>query len=340
MVTDRRAVSMSDVAARAGVSAMTVSRVLNNKGGVSADTQDRVLAAAAGLDYHANQSARSLRLGASDRITVVVRTHPNLDFRMVSAFEHVARHDHRRVEVTITGPTRHPPPGGRTGALDAAVSGTVMVDVDLEEAATGMWQAPAGSVVVVTAEKPVAGGVPTVSTQDDEGARLAVAHLVDLGHERIAHVAGPRGSGRSVARQRGWALALSQAGLGRGRLARGDWSSESGELATAGLLVGAEPPTAVFVADDAMAMGVLKHLHRSGIDVPDEVSVMGFGDLPGVDSLIPGLSTVRLDYPRVAAEALELMGDTVRPTGVHEVRGTPQLVLRESTGPVLSPPRG
>lgn len=326
MASGRRAVSMADVVDQAGVSAMTVSRVLNNKGGVATPTHDRVLAAVAVLDYRPNQNARSLRTGTTDRICVVVRPHPNLDTRLFSAFDLTAQAHHRVMELFIGSSA---PRGSGNLSGDTVLRGAIVVDVDLEEAATTIWRSSGEPAVLVTAETPVAAAVPTVSTRDDEGARRAVAHLVGQGHDRIAHVAGPRGSGRSVARQRGWLEALQEAGSGRGRLVRGDWTSESGERAAADLFDRAEQPTAVFVADDAMAIGVLKHLHRRGVAVPGEVSVMGFGDLPGVQSLIPGLSTVRLDYPGVATATfahLEQGG------GAATVPAVPQLVLRESTG--------
>jgi DNA-binding LacI/PurR family transcriptional regulator len=163
------------------------------------------------------------------------------------------------------------------------------------------------------------------------GAGLAVQHLVSLGHTSIAHVSGPQDWMDAAARAEGWRRALEEAGLPEGVLVEGDWSAGSGyraglELAAAGSV------TAVFAANDQMALGVLRAFNEAGLRVPDDISVVGFDDQPEAGYFVPPLTTVNQGFKELGARCIRmLLSDMAHgPSGAASVLN-PKLVLRGST---------
>ena len=173
------------------------------------------------------------------------------------------------------------------------------------------------------------------------GGAMAARHLLDLGHRQIAAITGPRQVRSSAEREAGYREVLSAARLEWCRAA-GDFTSEGGQRAALQLLTGTRPFTAVLVANDAMAMGVLAELRRHGISVPAQVSVIGFGDVPTDRYLSPSLSTIRIPVAELAAAGVK------RALGILEGRGGElgvrmhpvELVIRESTAAASLPPGG
>jgi DNA-binding LacI/PurR family transcriptional regulator len=172
----------------------------------------------------------------------------------------------------------------------------------------------------------------TVGVDQVTGARMATEHLLQLGHREIVHVSGPQDWTEARARVEGWRAAMRDAGLRPAEPIPGDWTSRSGYAA--GRAVGDLPDvTAVFAANDQMAIGVLRALHECGRSVPDDVSVVGFDDVPEAEFLIPPLTTVRQDFPAVGRRAIDVIrkainGDELTPSPLLN----PDLVLRSSTG--------
>jgi DNA-binding LacI/PurR family transcriptional regulator len=215
--------------------------------------------------------------------------------------------------------------------LQQSVDGVVIVieshivdqaDVDL----------PPGLPVVVidSAERT---DYPVVDTDQNQGARLATEHLLQLGHETVWHVAGPESSYSASRREQAWRDALLEAGRRVPPLVRGDWSASSGYQAGVEL-AGRSDVTAVFAANDQMALGVLRALHERGIAVPKAVSVVGFDDMSESDSFWPPLTTVHQDFDVVGRRSIEVLLAEIE--GGESSPGTifapTRLVVRSSTG--------
>jgi DNA-binding LacI/PurR family transcriptional regulator len=162
---------------------------------------------------------------------------------------------------------------------------------------------------------------------------MATEHLLEVGHREILHVSGPLNWAEARARVEGWRLAMSEARLRPAELVRGDWSSGSGY--DAGLRICEMPETtAVFVANDQMAIGVLRALHECGRRVPEDISVVGFDDVPEAAYLVPPLTTIQQDFEAIGRRAIEVIKQAIKGED-HQPSPSviPKLVVRQSTAP-------
>jgi DNA-binding LacI/PurR family transcriptional regulator len=316
---------MHDVARLAGVSHQTVSRVVNGSEHVRAATRERVLAAMQQLDYRPNPVARALVTGRSRTLGVV--TFDTALYGPASTLLAIERAAHAAGYfvsiVSLEAYEREALQGAVERLRTLSVDGVLMItplDVRLE--------LPAGLPVVAVAAA-TDDALALAAVNQHEGARLATEHLLGLGHATVHHVAGPAGWIEAAQRVEGWRAALASAGREAPALLRGDWSPRSGYEAGRTL-----PPaaTAVFVANDQMALGLLRALAERGRDVPGDVSVVGFDDVPEAAFFSPPLTTVRQDFNELGRRALALLLDELdgRPAGRAVVPAT--LVVRESTG--------
>jgi DNA-binding LacI/PurR family transcriptional regulator len=323
-----RAVVMADVARLAGVSQQTVSRVLNDSPHVRPATRERVLDAIGKLGYRPNRLARALVTGRSR--TLGVLSFDTTLYGPASTLFAIERAAHEAGYFVSIASLRAPDAGSLRGGverlLESGVEG-VMVIAPQESAARGLLELPADVPVVATEAAP-AGDVPLVAVDQRGGARLATEHLLALGHETVWHVAGPDGWLEAADRVRGWRAALQAAGAPVPPPLTGDWSARSGYAAGRGLA----NATAVFAANDQMALGVLRALYELGRRVPDDISVVGFDDIPEAAYFSPPLTTVRQRFDEIGARALRLLlariengagrtGEAVRP----------ELIIRAST---------
>ncbi|WP_416418628.1 LacI family DNA-binding transcriptional regulator [Paenarthrobacter aromaticivorans] len=327
---------MEDVARVAGVSHQTVSRVLNNHPNVSTKTRERVEQAITELGYRRNTAARSLVTRRSQTIGVLGS------------------------ELAQYGPS-HTLLGVQQAARDAgyfvSVAGLREVTPETIKDAMAHFMDQGVDGIVVTVPHPgtfevlkdITAQVPLVAvgsvgdehlsgaTVDQrEGARLAVQHLLELGHKHIGHLSGPADWIDAVARTEGWRDALREAGLEPAALIEGDWSAECGYLE--GLKIAAERSmTALFVANDQMALGVLRAFHEAGVRVPADISVVGFDDQPEAAYFIPPLTTVAQDFEELGERCIGLLLDRLE-TGATGTPVTvkPRLVVRATTAPVSS----
>lgn len=333
-VQSRRPV-MHDVAALAGVSHQTVSRVLNGHPNVSPGTRERVVAAMRQLDYRPNFFARGLVTRRSHRIGVL-----SFDNRMfgpgstLRAIERAARSE--GFGVAIAGMSDHAG-GDVDDALEAlqaqAVDGVIVIAPN-EAAVRAVGTLPRG-VPVVALEAEYRPDQPVVCVDQFEGARLATQHLLDLGHETVWHVAGPPDWREAQLRVDGWRATLERASVSTPPLLRGDWSPRSGHAAGT-QIADRDDVTAVFAANDQMALGVVHALTERGRRVPQDVSVVGFDDIPEAEYFLPALTTVRQDFDEVGRQGLALLlrnlGDLAED---HRQRLMipPELVVRDSASP-------
>lgn len=324
---------MHDVARLAGVSHQTVSRVLNNHPSVRSSTRERVLDAMRELDYRPNNLARSLVTSRTHRIGVI-----SFDVRYFGpgstlvAIERAA-HD-RGYGVALASMTGLTPEDDAhaVAMLDAQRVDGLIVIAPHRGATDAIGRLPP-AVPVVALETQFRRGVVAVAIDQRAGARMATEHLLTLGHRTVWHVAGPEDWNEARLRIAGWREALADAGRPAPEPLRGDWTSRSGY--EAGLeLAGRADITAVFVANDQMALGVLRAFHEHGIAVPEQRSVVGFDDMPEAEFLVPGLTTVRQDFDAVGREGLQRLLTLIE-GGRPRRRVTliePELIVRASSG--------
>jgi len=326
--------AMTDVARLAGVSHQTVSRVLNGHPNVREQTRLRVRAAIAQLGYRPNKAARALVTGRSQLIGVIAQNSSLYGpSSLLGAFESAAAEagftvSLRRVKVldreSIAEAVEH--------HRDTRVAGIVAI-APTASANEALADVPAG-VPLVTVDGDPARATPLVTVDQAAGAFDATKHLLDAGHATVWHVSGPPDWFDSAGRVRGWQQALEAAGVEVPPLVSADWSSASGYRA--GQMLARMPEvTAVFAANDHLALGILRAMHERGRRVPDTVSVVGFDDVPEAAYFIPPLTTVRPDFAAVARETLDLLLAQVSDGEVGESHRTiaPALVSRESVAP-------
>lgn len=324
---------MTDVARRAGVSHQTVSRVLNGHPSIRPETRERVQRAIDELGYRRNRAARALVTRRT--LTVGVVASSASLFGPSSTLHGVERAAHAAGYATILATAEAQ---DRTGVLacvarlaDRGVDGLVVTAPlhDLPDLADHL---PADLPAVCATGGPVA-GLPSVHVDHRAGAREMTEHLVGLGHREVRHVAGRAGWWEAAEREAGWRDALAAAGVQPAPVLTGGWDPAEGHRA--GLALARDTAaTAVVVANDHLALGLLRALRERGVDVPGRVSVTGFDDVPESGYLSPPLTTVHQDLARVGREAvgllLERLAGGAATAPEHRVV-QPELVVRAST---------
>lgn len=330
-------VSMADVARLAGVSSQTVSRVSNGSTSVVPETRERVLAAMHELGYRPNSAARALKSGEFRTLGVIVFTLSTTGtLRTLEAIAGSAAQEGYAITlIPVAVPTQDGVLGAFTRLGELAVDAVIVImEVHLMDAAD--VRLPPGLHVVV-ADSDADDRYGMVDTDQRGGTRTAVSHLLDLGHRTVHHLAGPEESFCAERRARAWREGLGERGCAVPAPVYGDWSAQSGYRA--GLALAADPEcTAVFAANDQMALGLLRALHERGRSVPEDVSVVGFDDIPEAGSFLPPLTTIRQDFHevgrRLVARALRRLRGEADGPGASLV--PTELVVRASTA---QPPR-
>ena len=322
---------MADVARLAGVSHQTVSRVINGSSSIKPETRERVLQAIERLGYRPNTAARALVRGRSGIIGVIgtARTlfGPMSIHRTVEDAARAA--GFFATSVSLSEVTRQALSDATEHLMRVGVEGIVMIaghDEALEVVRTQRSRVP-----FVVVEGDLSKASLTVGVDQVLGARMATEHLLGLGHREVVHVSGPLNWAEARARVDGWRLAMGGAGLRPVEPVSGDWSSRSGYVAGRRIC---EMPgvTAVFAANDQMAIGVLRALQECGRRVPGDISVVGFDDVPEAAYLIPPLTTIRQDFEAVGRRAIEVVTQAIRGAELHpSPLVVPTLVVREST---------
>jgi DNA-binding LacI/PurR family transcriptional regulator len=327
---------MGDVAALAGVSAMTVSRVLNSPEKVRPQTRARVLAAMRELDYRPNSAARVLATGRSGVLGVVsFDTTLYGPASMLYSIERAARAAEYAINIASTSTlTRRSIEDGVERLRAQSVDGVIIIAPHQSAAEMLRGLPPDLPVVVVGAGDDVQ--VPVAAIDNRAGAVRVTRHLLSLGHETVWHIAGPSDWIDSSTRVDGWREVLEAHGRQVPEPLSGDWSARAGY--EQGRLLAADPDvTAVFAANDPMALGLLRALREAGRRVPEEVSVAGFDDVPEAPYFAPPLTSVRQPFGDVGRHAFQLLLERIdgappsREQGAPRRTVEPELVVREST---------
>jgi len=302
-----RSATIIDVAARAGVSAMTVSRVINNRDGVRPETREAVESAIEALSYTPNAAARSLVTSGELRVGVVY-SNPSAAFMsefLTGIFEEASTRGARLI--LLKGEGGAPPPRPALERLaDSGLSGliltpplgeaTIVVDVlrgfGRPIAAVGAYNVPDATCVRI---------------DDRRAACEMTRYLLELGHRRLGFVLGNPDQAASAERMAGFYDAVRDTTNVEVKVAQGDFSYASGLIAGEQLLDGPSPPTAIFASNDDMAAAIVSVAHRRQLDVPRELTVVGFDDTTAAVTLWPPLTTVRQPLHQLAAEALAVV---------------------------------
>ena len=323
--------AMSDVAAVAGVSHQTVSRVVNGSDKVADETRRRVEDAISTLGYRRNLSARALATRRSGLIGIVAAGFPHMGpASTVGAIEMEAR---SRGYTTVVGVLRDPvlddPSDLFDSLLEHGVQGVVVVapHESLAERARAV-----SSIVptVLVADLARQGDFHVVAVDQPYGARLATQYLIDRGLRRIVHISGPRRWFDAETRIRGWSDTLRDNGLAVPELLEGDWGPDLGYTLGRRLVAG-PLPDADFCATDLTAVGLCAALREAGVRVPEDVAVVGYDDIEGARYLDPALTTVRQPFQELGERCVEVLLAAIdgAPPSHHALQ--PTLVVRSST---------
>jgi len=328
--------TIRDVARASNVSIATVSRVFNNSPLVSEETRQRVVAAASTLGYWPNGIARSLITNRTHTLGLLLPDlHGEFFSEVIHGVDLLSREKGFHLLVSRSS-------GNAEELTDALrsmrgrVDGLVVMAPDVD--ASRALRHSAGSVPIVLLNPEVMlPGCDTISIGNAQGAHAVVRHLIGLGHRRIATITGPTQNIDARQRLEGYRSALREGGAEASPDLEfhGDFTERSGYEAALEMLRQQGRPTAVFVANDHMAVGVLGALQEAGMRVPDDIALAGFDDIQMARYLTPPLTTVHVDMLRMGQRAVQLLLDPERVTGPaegrHEVLAT-TLVVRASCG--------
>lgn len=326
---------MVDVARLAGVSQQTVSRVVNGAANVSPDIRERVERAITQLRYKRNAAAAALASNRTMTIGVVSFelsvVGPSVALYGIS--EEARRHGYSTRLVTLGSLDRESVKTALDSISPDEVDGIIVL-APLYEAIAAL-DGLSSEIPVVSFQQGAPPSPESVSIDEVSGARIAVEHLLGLGHETVWHVQGPQGWMATDARTRGWQEALAAAGrFAPPAMPTANWSADEG-YRVGRSLVERDDVTAVFAANDHFALGVLKAYHEAGVDVPEQVSVVGFDNLKESAFFQPALTTVTLDFETVGHVAVTSILERIR-GGDRQIIPLiePELVVRATSGPL------
>ena len=338
-IRPRARTTITDVARAAGVSVATVSKVINGRDGVAAATSERVLKVVSDLGYASSLVATSMRRSRTHVLGVLVAEFEPFALRLLNGVSSALSntdYDVLAYAGAVSSGSHH---GWESRSL-SRLGGTL---IDGAIVVTPTVRPPETAVPVVSID-PHTGpaGSASVDTDNLRGARLATEHLISLGHTRIGHLRGRSDLESARLRERGYAEALSTAGIAHDAalVAEGGYRAAEASEGAAVLLDLDQPPTAIFAANDISAMELIRVANARGVRVPEDLSVVGFDDIPEAVAMTPSLTTVRQpleDMGRTAVDLLVRMMD--EDAAPRHIRLDSDLVVRESTAALGSQTR-
>ncbi|QUH04060.1 LacI family DNA-binding transcriptional regulator [Saccharopolyspora erythraea] len=329
-----KAVTIKHVAARAGVSVGTASRVLSGNPATSSEARTRVRAAAEELGYRPDARARGLRSTRSNAIGLLVSDVRNPFFADIAygAERAALRAGHVTLLANADEDTRQ-----QDTYLDTFLSQRVDGMIVAPQGAGGgnLRSAVEAEVPLVFVDRTVDGfDVPSVTADNEGGIAQAVAHLAARGHTRIGYIGGPRSISTGRARHDAFVRAVAANGLDddTGLITVGDFQSASGALATARLISGERPPTALLAADSPMAMGALTELRARGLRTGSDIGLVAFDDTEWFAELDPPITAVRQAAREMGETAMRLLLEVIAGGAPDSVVLPTELIVRESSG--------
>lgn len=337
----RRRATIEDVAKMAGVSNGAVSLAVSGQAGVADSTRVRIIAAADELGWRPSIGARAMRSSKAFAVGLILARDPALlgadpffPSFIAGVESELAPVGYSLVLQVVHDDNDAVSDAYRRLAREGRVDGVFLTDLRRDDTRLQLVQDLHLRAIAIG--KPVGrSALPSIGIDDRVGIRQAVDHLISLGHERIAFIGGTRGYVHSAARLGAWRDGLRAARVAIGPTIAADFTAAGGAAATARLLEVPDRPTAIVYANDLMAIAGMSVAAQLGLNVPDDLSIVGFDDVPLAAHVNPPLTTVRQDvvlWGRVAAAAL--LGLIEHRTPVPETLPPSQLVLRASTAPV------
>jgi DNA-binding LacI/PurR family transcriptional regulator len=328
--------TIDDVARHAGVSKGAVSLALNGRPGVSDATRRRIAESAAALGWRPSARAKALSESRALAIGLIVAgprsqlaSHPFFAALLTGVEAELAGAGYALV-LSVVADAEAEVETYRRLAHDGRVDGVLITDARVDDTRYALV-AELGLEAVVIGQPDRVSGLPGVVADERGALARAVAALVELGHRRIGHVAGPDTLVHANERREAWRDALAEAGLPSGPVEHGDFTGEGGARATRRLLEGSSPPTAILYANDLMAIAGLRVARELKLRVPRDLSIVGFDDVPLAEHVHPPLTTIRQHPVAAGAAAAKLLLARLRgEPATTQALPDPQFVTRES----------
>jgi DNA-binding LacI/PurR family transcriptional regulator len=324
-------VTLRDVARHAGVSYQTVSRVINNHGYVAEETRRRVLESIAELDYHPNKAARSLASRRSQTLALITF---GLDYygpaQMVINIERAAKIAGYDLIFSNVASAKN-----MQAALNSIrrwqVDGILMITPVLNMS----YDSINARIPFVQISGQPGRQSPSVVVEQGYGSHLITQHLIQLGHRRICEISGPLNWFDAMARHEAWEAAMGEGQLQPGLSLAGDWTARSGYRAAQSLLETGGEFTALVVGNDQMALGAMRALREQNMRIPQDVSIVGFDDIPEAAFFEPPLTTVWQDFGALGKRGIDYLVERIQNPDLPLDQQTiyPELVVRASTAP-------
>ena len=331
--------TLKEVSRLAGVHPSTISRVLRNdpRLRIAEETRRRILAAIDAVNYHPNRIARSLRSQHTNILALMVPDIANPFFAVIlRGVEDAAGAEGFSVIICNTDERDEKVLPYLQVVRGRLIDGMLIATARREDPTVAQLYREGYAVVLVNrlCDEPA---VPAVSTDEQLGTRLAVEHLIRLGHRHIAHISGPEGVSTACARRHTFEQVMREHGLPVRPewVVPGEYNRRAGYLAMRELLALPQRPTAVLAANDLAALGAMTAIREAGWSIPEHISVVGYNDIPIAAEVTPPLTTVRVPMREMGARATELLIARIlgRPVAKTRVVLAPELVVRGSTGP-------
>lgn len=334
-----KAATVQDVARVAGVSTATVSRALSHPAKVSEATRKLVAQAVKSTGYRVNRAARNLRTRRANSVLVLLPDLANPFFSDI--LEGISEHlSAAGISMLVSGTDQLRSSGDALTDYfdDGRADGLIILDGGLSrETLRALEASPGNGKIIFACEWANYGNFPSVRSENRKGAEAAIRHLYDLGHRKIGHVMGPQNNVLTHARKDSALSELTRLGVPPRNdwVIPGDFSLQAGLDAARHWLSLTDRPTALFCSSDILAFGVISELARHGINVPGDVSVMGFDDIDLAEHFIPPLTSIRQDRHALGLSAARMLTDRLPATGDHsrqQIHAVPvALVTRDST---------
>lgn len=330
-------VTINDVAQAAGVSVSTVSKVVNARYGVAPSTMERVLQVISELGYETSLVASSLRSSRTNIIGILVAEFEPFALELLNGISATLR----GTQYDLMAYAGNLAPGGRAGWEHRSLSRLGGTLIDGAIIVTPTVEIPHSSVPVIAID-PHAGtsGPAAIDVDNFGGAKTATEHLISLGHRRIGHIKGRSDLKSAHLRESGYRQALQDAGISYDPqlVHDGDYQRDLAAIAATDLLTLPQPPTAIFAANDLSALSAIETAKSLGLNVPNDLSVIGFDDIPEAAQSMPTLSTVRQPMHEMGATAVTLLLSMLAGEEVTQPAQMPaSLIPRESTATAPQP---
>lgn len=333
-----KAATIRDVAAHASVSVASVSRVLNGAGPVTEATRQRILQSIATLGYVPHSGARSLSTSRTDTVGVILPDLFGEFFSELIRGMDLAARAHGLHLIVSSSHGNVDEASSAIRSMRGRVDGLIVLSPYLDDLGLS---ATATQLPVILMNGGAVGDMASIAVDNRGGAIAAVQHLCEIGRRRIAHISGPAGNLEAEARLAGYAEAVVAAGMDP-LTVDGDFTQASGHQAMKMLISSGSLPDAVFVANDAMAIGALLALQEHGLKCPEDVALVGFDDVPTACLVRPALTTLRVDIVGIGRRALDRLNDMIHSKGAGLATGAvpgdglhetirPTLIIRGST---------